>query len=515
MLKRHKKLCRGGTSLISVFFVTLFGVLSISFVAMSNTNVQMSRNHRDMSQAQLAAESGLEYAQCIFQRYMAVATGFYTPQITDLQAESVFDEFAAFLDSELSYQGAINYEAVSPVVNFTEGGYTGKEVTVPAVAIDSQVPANFTLHFRQFDDDPHTLEVISTGTKDGIIRKVRLTYRIEKDTFLLNYAMMSESRVIITGDTTVEGDILTMWDDAMTAPPITLAGESTVNGTLGVTIDEAEWDGNEVEGNSEGIIYDQPEIDMGYSDFDTTFYYEQTHAITPNFAIGQIAEYFPHAPDNYALPADASSSKVLRKVYEGNTFTNRQVSAGNDTLFRNCTFEGILYIGSTGGGDATNNVRFENCNFNGIIVTSVPEVFNEETWKKNVLYFTGNNTFNNVSQYPDTSILAPNFNVNIGDTQSADDAIDCTLTGLVVGGVVDVRGNVNVEGTILSIGDPGESYYANQIATNLGFSDENGESGTTNPGGTISVRPPEESMLPYGVRTDTLILPNPNSYNEL
>ena len=145
----------------------------------------------------------------------------------------------------------------------------------------------------------------------------------------------------------------------------------------------------------------------------------------------------------------------------------------------------------------------------------MPALFSEETWKKNVLYFTGDSIFNNTSQYPDTSILAPNFNVNIGDTQSADGTIDCTLTGLVVGGVVDVRGNVNVEGTILSIGEPGESYYANQIATNLGFSDENSESSSSNPGGTISVRPPEESLMPYGVRTDTLIIPNPNSYNEL
>ena len=408
-----------------------------------------------------------------------------------------------------------NYEAVSAVTNITEGGYSGKEVSVPAIMIDPDMTANFSLQFRQFDDDPHTLEAISTGTTGDITRRVRLTYRIEKDTYLLNYAVMSKSRVIITGDSTVDGDILSLWDDATSAPPFELANESTVNGTLGVTIDSAEWDGSEVEGNSEGVIYDQPEIDIGYSDFDTTFYYEQTSAITPNFAIGQTAEYFPHLPDNYALPADASSSKVLRKVYEGNTFTNRQVSAGNDTLFRNCTFEGILYIGSTGDGDATNNVRFENCTFNGIIVTAVPAVFSEETWKKNVLYFTGNNSFNNTSQYPDTSILAPNFNVNIGDTQSADDAIDCTLTGLVVGGVVDIRGNVNVEGTILSIGEPDSNVYANEFATNLGFSDENGESSSSNPGGTISVRPPAESMLPYGVRTDTLILPNPNSYNEL
>ena len=52
---------RGFSSLMATIFVALFAVLAISFVSLSNINVQMARNHRDVNSSLSAAESGLEY----------------------------------------------------------------------------------------------------------------------------------------------------------------------------------------------------------------------------------------------------------------------------------------------------------------------------------------------------------------------------------------------------------------------------------------------------------------------
>jgi len=112
--------------------------------------------------------------------------------------------------------------------------------------------------------------------------------------------------------------------------------------------------------------------------------------------------------------------------------------------FKDCIFEGVLYVGSAGNGKGTNNIRFENCTFRGPIITNVAESFTAETSKKNVLYFTGDTRFDNTSDFQNVTSLAPNYNVNIGDTHSFDDGTQSTITGLLAGGVVDIRGNANV-----------------------------------------------------------------------
>ena len=74
------------------------------------------------------------------------------------------------------------------------------------------------------------------------------------------------------------------------------------------------------------------------------------------------------------------------------------------------------------------------------------------------------------------------------------------------GGVVDVRGNVAIDGTILSMGDPGWGIEAAGIGTNIGYSDENGEGSIPTTGGTISIAPSADRLLPMGIRTRTLLL---------
>ena len=508
---------------MAVFFVALFAVLSLSFAAMSNTNIQMSRNHRDAAEAQAAAESGLAYGDYLFSSYVTdVMPKTFYRTISDDAAATIFNTLVTYVQSNLYGSPIVEGPIISSSLD--TGGETGSTFLISGIKMSDGSDTGFTLVFRRYNSDPLTIVMISTGNRFGVGRKVGLSYTLIRDTRLLDFAIASRSRIIITGDSTIDHGIYTAWDYPDFASPIELAAGSTVNGDLNTTVGEADFPLEDVDGSYENINYDQPDIvaDMGIvgfeaSDYNTSMYLAMTKSLLPSKSVGQVTEYFPHAPANYTLPADASSNKIIRKVYEGATYTDRYLSAGNDTLFRNCVFEGVLYVGSGGGGMATNNVRFENCTFHGPIVTSVPNSFTSETWKKNVLYFTGNCTFNNTTDMQDLAILAPNYNVNIGNTKTLTEG-ESVLTGLIVGGVVDIRGNVEVNGTIISMYDP-DPEDGFRDATNVGYSGESSEASYLpvpdgDATGTILISPDPDRMIPTGMSSRILVLREGDSYVE-
>jgi hypothetical protein len=155
-------------------------------------------------------------------------------------------------------------------------------------------------------------------------------------------------------------------------------------------------------------------------------------------------------------------------------------------------------------------VRFEDCTFNGVIVTDVPQPFN---WRRNCLYFTGGATFENTSSIQEATVLAPHFNVNLGNTnpQSGDSNV---LTGAIVGGIVDVRGNAQIYGTIISMFDT--TPYSSGYVTNIGATLDDGGSETTELGdiGTIEITPEADMMLPSGITSPIVIETSPNTYSE-
>lgn len=508
---------------MAMFFVVLFSVLAISFASMSNMNVQMSRNHRDMSQAQAAAESGLEYTHYLVYDYLNTdAMKTVNNTVNDEDASDAFYVFTDYLQTQLA---GLAGQAIPDPIAFNEDGQTGLIFVVPVINF-SDGRAGFILTVKQYDDDPQNLDIISTGVMADITRSISISYSMSKDTTMLQFAVASRSRVIITGDSTVELGIFSDWTDTDIAPPIELSAASTVNGDISTTMSEGEFPIDNINGTYDEINYDQPEVDLPTADdFDTSMYTDGTSNL-PNTGQRQ-TEYFPHG-ETFTDPV-AGSTEIRRTVYGPANpedpplvLTDKMLAAGGNALFRNCIFEGILYIGN-GGGLGTNNIRFENCTFNGRIVTGVPPLFGPETWKKNVLYFTGDSVFDNQMTYDDGSenneavILAPNYNVNIGNTTALEDGSVSVIKGIILGGVVDIRGNVQVDGTIVSMHAPSADDWGggtSQVATNIGFSDENAEAGG-DPDGVITISPSPDRMLPIGISTKILMSRDGASYNEL
>ncbi len=292
---------------------------------------------------------------------------------------------------------------------------------------------------------------------------------------------------------------------------------------------------DELQGYHENVKYYDPSIHstnmagMDISDYDTSYYYTRTVAnpIEPEtttetyYYYGQWRtrevpvterEYFPHGPDGYN-DYKSGSLTLDRAVHENQTYTDAYLAANQNALFRNCTFEGVLYVDchqTSQSSGYCNNIRFENCNFNGVIVTNTPD---DLSWQRNALYFTGAATFNNTSDIQEATILAPHFNVDLGNT-NPEQSDNNVLTGAIVGGIVDIRGNAQIYGTIISMCDT--SQWTSGFVTNIGATLDDGGSETTDLGdiGVISITPEAEMMLPSGITSPIIIKPDPDTYSE-
>ena len=272
---------------------------------------------------------------------------------------------------------------------------------------------------------------------------------------------------------------------------------------------------DELQGYHENVTYydeslhttDMAGLDI--SDYDTSSY---TSALTEiSSSSTTTREYFPHVSGDYSTASSSGSRRLDRHVYEGQTFSNALLPSNRNALFRNCTFEEVLYIDCAESAYSSyNNVRFEDCTFNGVIVTNTPQSLK---WQYNALYFTGEAAFNNTSSVQEATILAPHFNVDLGNT-NPEQSDNNVLTGAIVGGIVDIRGNAQIYGTIVSMCDT--SQWTSGFVTNIGATLEDGGSETTDLGdvGVISITPEEEMRLPSGIMSSIIIQPDLNSYAE-
>lgn len=313
-----------------------------------------------------------------------------------------------------------------------------------------------------------------------------------------------------------------------------VGGESIGTVTYGNPVETFEEDGDRAYGSNDELLgtyesanygQDKGSIDtyLDIDSYDTGYYYDITNAnpiepVTttetdvvrsgrwPNYTYTTVEvevpvttrEYFPHGDGGYD---DSKSGSVTlnRNTYEETTYTDAYLSSNQNALFKDCTFEGVLYIDCSQQTSSNyNNVRFENCEFNGVIVTNTP---NSLKWQYNALYFTGSANFNNTSDIQEATILAPHFNVNLGDANNGEvESDENVITGAVVGGIVDIRGNAEILGTVISMCDT--SQWTSGYVTNIGATLGDGGSETTSVEdvGTIDITPDTEQTLFPGLK---------------
>lgn len=261
--------------------------------------------------------------------------------------------------------------------------------------------------------------------------------------------------------------------------------------------------------------------------------------------------------------------RYTRPVYRNMTFSNVKIPKGSNALFINCKFVGCTFVEtSKGNGDAnfnyagmldpasgadihydksaivdgqsvsdtkvlSNNIRFDDCVFEGGVVTDVPDNY---TQARNKLTFTGKTKFDpNAASLTDSekalfkrsTLLAPQYSVELGTFNSPNDPDQTVeLTGTIVAGVIDMRGQVKVDGSLLTTHEPLSNTLpalgteSPDYNTTLGYfasadGDMEAEMPDSSQGlGMIQIRYNNTRPLPDGILGPIQLTPNLGTYSE-
>ena len=526
---------KGAVLILSMIFVLIFSALAVSMATFSGTNAQLASNQHKVSSALSAAQSGLECGRYIMTIANASLPSTAYNTVTTAEADQVWSILCAHVQAQPWVANQAQQQATT--------------ITAPAKTFGA-ANTSFQVQFNRVGT--YTVRLEGIGNNGQTTKRVSVDMIIQKDRDILNYAVASKGRMWLTGESTIHGDIYSDWDRPE-IPPFNMTNDSAVLGTINtvLTLGQIEQEsyqletldanGNPIDANGtplgvnfedryysssdeiqayhENINYGQQNSSMPGMDIDdyVTDGYDSGLTDIPSCpSDSREVEYFPHASGNYNYPRDGTPSstwnrQLNRHVYENQTFTNARLPSNRNALFRNCTFDEVLYIDCAKSTSSYyNNVRFEDCTFNGTIVTDTPDEFK---WVHNALYFTGQATFENTSAIQEATILAPHFNVNLGNT-NPQQSENNVLTGAIVGGIVDVRGNAQIYGTVISMCDT--TQWSSGYVTNIGATLGDGGSETTELGdvGVIAITPDADQMLPNGIISPIVIKPQQSTYSE-
>ena len=553
-----------GIALVAaMIFIAIFMAVSAGMLSMSSVNIQSAANHRYANSALNAGLSGLEVARYHIQQAPVIETYSNTVSVEEAdrmwhgangqgglfgRLKSVSLGGKADKQNFADNQG-VGQEIVTGFVPFTKPG--NAQGNAWAWGLRRRGNASFQLRFFRYEADPFTVYVHSIG-RDGegnetITRTIEMKWLIAKQSSVLSYAVASRGRIWVEQGTVVHGPLFSTWNRPEISAGIQTSDDTIVHGTINTviplealqdngiqmeTLDENnqpvfDEDGHRVyssedtiQGQHEGINYDVPFSSdmpgMRPEDYDTREYKDQCSLIG-NYDY-TVTEYFPYAEGDYTQPKSSSSFRYTRRVYDNRTLNNVRVPQGQHALFKNCTFEGILFIETRSNyynsASYTNNIRFEDCTFNGVIVTDVPSSTNHYSWwMRNALTFTGHSIFENTSHIQEATVLAPNFNVNIGSTAQVGDNSNSIIKGAVVGGIVDVYGDATIHGTIISMYDT--SAHSRGYVTNIGDAEDGGSESNGTIEGVIDITPDPDQLLPSGIKSPVVYKINRHSYSEV
>jgi hypothetical protein len=546
-----------------MLFLSLFTVLSVTMAVMSTSSVQVAGRQHEARLAYAAAESGLQFAH----HQLATLTDLPATDKPDIEDADLPGLWVALRDHFTALNGTMNLDGGSVTWDDTK-------ISIPAIRVPVETGtaySEFTVTISK-QADARYMTVASVGRYGEATRRVEMTFALAKDTSILTYAVASRSGVILSSGSTIEGDLYSTWGTYMCGgefvPSYVLEADCTVNGDLATHETQQGWEENNLgeflDGTYEGVTYNMPPFDDNFTTdkFDTTRYKDPTTEITPGVQVGALVDLSTIPPDrtlnNVRFPPKEDGTPrehFDRPLYENRHFDNVYIPTGYNPEFRNCTFNRIVYVdcddniyrstsnyqefnpelppGAQDLGNTLpvksywkignywhnsnswpdthgNNVIFTDCTFNGPVITNTPKDY---FWTKNALYFNGQTRFHN-DYMPESTILAPNFNVNIG-AFSTDDS-DSKLSGIIVGGIVDVRGQAEIDGTILSMFFPdydlgvGRKYYR----TNVGFYTDNEGNVPDDAQGTVTIRPHPERQLPLGIKSKIVVKPQFGTYSE-
>ncbi|MCX5635398.1 MAG: pilus assembly PilX N-terminal domain-containing protein, partial [Planctomycetota bacterium] len=212
----------GAALIVSMIFVLVFSALAVSLATISSTNVQLADNQRTVNCALTAAQSGIDCAKYLAATVTLQSTGDNI--VTRAQSDATWTAFCTYVQ---------NKNLAGKTASFSHLATSdGNQLIIPAINYSTTtVDSNFTIRFYRYDNDPNIIKLESTGTDGDIHRRITVNLDIRKSADVLKYAIASKSRVWITGDSTIHGNIYSAckYQDIS---PFNITSDSTVEGTI-------------------------------------------------------------------------------------------------------------------------------------------------------------------------------------------------------------------------------------------------------------------------------------------
>jgi hypothetical protein len=573
-MRTHNNTRRGSAMIISILALVILAAIAASIGQMGGRQGLITDNQEDLMRARLAAESGVEFA--LLQMRSFVAPGGRNGIANILEPLSIhFCELYGYEnvddpDSDLGCNGHHEHGkghlkgkghllgrcsrcrvgGGNPVIwdcqdqDFWHEGDTLR--IEPRVVSDI---SEFELLFEVSDTTivegvryASQVQITATGYCGELTQVISMTYDIVKRTDLTHYGAYSSLRLVARGNAQINGPIRSDWGrmlidrdgedndvwNASTRPlDVSLSGDGYISGDLETSLSEDEFRGRMRDGDDDfvhGIRHDDNDVEQDmrgrvryesdeaplvtYEDFDTSELKAMTSA--------------SNLPDRDDF-GDIGAYGIKGNHYQNKNLHNIRLTKGTHARFENCTFTGIVYIEvdedeNTPTKSGQNSVVFDNCTFKGPVITGVPKRMD---WRYNCMQFTGDTVFDGdeIEQaLGGVTLMAPNYNVNIGGAEGGGDN-NSELRGMVIGGCVDLYGTLDIHGTVVSMAEvvrDGEIWVS--PGGNENWVKSSGVCGANvgnlDGSGGVTITPNPSLDLPLGMRMNYRLAPASSSYRE-
>lgn len=443
-------------AVLAMLYLVLFSTLALGFYAATTMSAQISRNERNISEAQYAAESGMQ-----FMRYQLGCMDLPTDTTNDQLMARVRSELGRLLDGQLNMGGA--------TVQITGGA-----INVPSAAGYISLDASGGRRFRGTVTQSGAFLIVTVqgqGTDRNVTRRIQLKYqKAARSSAIFNYGVASKGKIVTAGSSVIiglgdptRGSVLST---NMTDPTPIVIGGKEVSGDISIVnpLGNVSYAGAKIGGTTNSADIAANHIHKGVQE--------------PDFPDVDVSAYTAYATNAF----DKNKS----------THENVTIPAGVNPKFTgNTTFKGVLYV------KAPNVVEFGgNVTIQGLIVVETGKTFNAAT---NRLNFTGSVDASGVETLPATFgglrnltgafILAPGFSTSFTGSFG-------TVNGSIIAGEVNFAGNSGgvIKGSIINL-------------ENVQM-DVNGSS-------DIIIASTGTSNYPTGVTFGTKYAPLPDTYTEL
>ena len=526
---------RGVVYILTVLMLVVMTSLAAALNVNSSMAYMKSENSQQLLNAQMAVESGLSFGLYLVRDFRSSPT---KKPMTD-----VLEPLRVHITAELT-GNAVKLIKADPDI---EGDVDRLIVTPRRMPKDLEFQLEYTVCAWDVDESenvPTQIRMVVTGTNGSITRKLSMKLAIQVDRQLLHYGLVSSLRIVGRGQAKIHGPVCSSWGRELlpgvrnnsTFPlDIHLQGDGMIDGTIGTTLSEAEFTGDPDLGDVDfhtGIRHDDPTVDlrgkMVYDEPEVMNLTNDDFDTTPLKAKTKV-ENLP-VPDATGVDIGAYSVTGGKWTgYDGSgarpPLENICIPKGTNARFENCTFRGITYIEvdeNTGNPSSSNqnSVVFHNCTFEGPVITGVPKKMD---WRYNCMQFTGNTHFNKSmiqAALGGVTLMAPNYNVNIGGGEGGGGQGDSEICGLVIGGCVDLYNNMKIKGTVVSMAQivkdgkinvsPGgnENWLRGSSVCGANVGNLDGSDG-------IEITPDPNNVMPLGIKRRYVMAVLPDSYCEI